>query len=51
MGKKETKYPQPKDVPVPKIAGYPATGVEKATWTRRGSNAQTKARKGAGPLA
>jgi len=40
-----------KDYPVPKTGGYPATGVEKATWPRRGVNAQTKARKGAGPLA
>ena len=42
---------QPKDVPVPQTAGYPATGVKAASWERRGSNAQTKARKAAGPKA
>lgn len=49
--KSEKKYKQPEDVPVPKTGGYPAKGVEKATWTRRGTHLQTKAKKGAGPLA
>jgi hypothetical protein len=47
----ETYSKEPKTVPNAKTGGYPATGVKAASWERRGSNAQTKARKAAGPKA
>lgn len=42
---------QPKDVPVPKTAGYPSTGVKTAGIKVRGTGAATKGTKARGPMA
>lgn len=45
------KYQQPKSVPVPKMAGYPETGVKTAGVKVRGTGAATKGTKARGPMA
>ena len=46
-----TQSKQPVNVPVPKVAGYPQTGIKTAGIKIRGTGAATKGTKARGPMA
>jgi hypothetical protein len=48
---KQKEYPQPKDVPVPKVSGYPAKDVKTSGIKVRGRDYQSKAKLARGPMA